>query len=220
MADLGWYTDPAGRHELRFFDGIRWTNHVADAGTPSIDPVPRAPDAVVPVRVVDDRRTSTLTERWNRRKGWWATGAIAAVIGLAAATSGDDEGETRVETDAVTTVSVAPASVSSTTVAVVVSEAPTVPPPTVAPTSLAPTTAPSTTRSTTKAPPATFAAVPTAAPEPASDCHPSYRPCVPFAVDVDCAGGSGNGPEYTGRVEIIGPDEYDLDRDHDGIGCE
>ncbi len=52
-------------------------------------------------------------------------------------------------------------------------------------------------------------------------CHPSYDPCVPIASDVDCAGGSGNGPEYVrGPVRVIGPDVYGLDRDGDGIGCE
>jgi hypothetical protein len=25
---------------------------------------------------------------------------------------------------------------------------------------------------------------------------------------------------YTGTVRVIGPDEYDLDRDSDGVGCE
>jgi hypothetical protein len=53
------------------------------------------------------------------------------------------------------------------------------------------------------------------------ECHPSYDPCVPIASDVDCAGGSGNGPEYVeGPVYVVGPDEYGLDRDGDGIGCE
>jgi resuscitation-promoting factor RpfB len=54
-------------------------------------------------------------------------------------------------------------------------------------------------------------------------CHPSYEgACVPIASDVDCAGGSGNGPEYVdGPVYLIGPDEYGLDgNDNDGIGCE
>jgi len=56
----------------------------------------------------------------------------------------------------------------------------------------------------------------------AQECHPSYRRvCVPIASDVDCAGGSGNGPEYvSGPVEVVGPDEYGLDRDGDGIGCD
>lgn len=53
-----------------------------------------------------------------------------------------------------------------------------------------------------------------------SDCHASYTPCLPIVSDVDCEGGSGNGPVYTGRVQVIGPDEYGLDRDGDGIGCE
>jgi hypothetical protein len=79
------------------------------------------------------------------------------------------------------------------------------------------TTAPTT--STTAAPPTT-APPTTAAPSAAPDCHPSYDPCVPIASDVDCQGGSGDGPVYTGRVNVIGPDEYDLDRDGDGVGCE
>jgi hypothetical protein len=52
------------------------------------------------------------------------------------------------------------------------------------------------------------------------DCHPSYDPCVPFASDVDCQGGSGDGPVYTGTVRVIGFDEYGLDNDGDGVGCE
>jgi hypothetical protein len=61
-----------------------------------------------------------------------------------------------------------------------------------------------------------------AAPDPAGDqCHPSYSPCVPIASDVDCAGGSGDGPAYVvGPVDVLGPDDYRLDADHDGVGCE
>ena len=44
---------------------------------------------------------------------------------------------------------------------------------------------------------------------------------MPIASDVDCAGGSGNGPAYvSGPVTVIGSDIYDLDADNDGIGCE
>ncbi|KDA04748.1 hypothetical protein DC31_05570 [Microbacterium sp. CH12i] len=55
-----------------------------------------------------------------------------------------------------------------------------------------------------------------------SGCHPSYTgACVPFASDVDCEGGGGNGPGYvTGPVQVIGHDEYQLDRDGDGIACD
>jgi hypothetical protein len=53
-------------------------------------------------------------------------------------------------------------------------------------------------------------------------CDPNYSgACVPIASDVDCAGGSGNGPAYVrGPVRVIGDDIYDLDRDGDGIGCD
>lgn len=44
---------------------------------------------------------------------------------------------------------------------------------------------------------------------------------MPIARDVDCAGGNGNGPEYvSGPVYVVGPDEYELDRDRDGVACE
>jgi hypothetical protein len=55
-----------------------------------------------------------------------------------------------------------------------------------------------------------------------SGCDPNYSgACVPIASDVDCAGGSGNGPAYVrGPVRVIGSDIYDLDRDGDGIACD
>lgn len=56
--------------------------------------------------------------------------------------------------------------------------------------------------------------------EPPAKCTPGYSPCLPPAYDYDCRGGSGNGPAYTGRVYVTGPDIYGLDRDGDGIGCE
>jgi hypothetical protein len=63
---------------------------------------------------------------------------------------------------------------------------------------------------------------PTSPLPPPPSCHPSYQgACLdPNASDYDCAGGSGNGPKYTGRVAVVGPDVFDLDRDGDGIGCE
>jgi len=33
----GWRDDPFGRHELRFYDGTRWTPYVRDAGADSMD---------------------------------------------------------------------------------------------------------------------------------------------------------------------------------------
>ena len=57
--------------------------------------------------------------------------------------------------------------------------------------------------------------------ELASECDPNYSGCLdPSASDYDCEGGSGNGPLYTGTVEVLGVDHYGLDADGDGIGCE
>jgi uncharacterized protein YxjI len=51
----GWYADPLGRHEVRYYDGQQWTEHVSSHGRTSIDPpvgtshvptVQRAPEKV------------------------------------------------------------------------------------------------------------------------------------------------------------------------------
>jgi type II secretory pathway pseudopilin PulG len=61
-----------------------------------------------------------------------------------------------------------------------------------------------------------------AAPAAPAGCDTNYSgACVPIASDVDCAGGSGNGPAYvSGPVRVVGSDIYGLDRDGDGVGCE
>lgn len=76
-----------------------------------------------------------------------------------------------------------------------------------------------------KAPPPPPSTAPPAPPPtaPPQNCHPSYRgECLKVGIgDYDCAGGSGNGPNYVqGTVRVVGPDEFDLDRDGDGLGCE
>jgi len=55
-----------------------------------------------------------------------------------------------------------------------------------------------------------------------SGCDSNYADaCVPIDSDVDCAGGSGNGPSYfSGVARVVGVDVYDLDRDKDGYACE
>ena len=34
-----WYPDPLGRHELRYWDGTQWTEHVSSHGRQSVDPL-------------------------------------------------------------------------------------------------------------------------------------------------------------------------------------
>ena len=36
-AAAGWFADPGRRHELRYWDGQRWTEHVSDRGTQGVD---------------------------------------------------------------------------------------------------------------------------------------------------------------------------------------
>ncbi|MCG5442432.1 G5 domain-containing protein [Micromonospora sp. NIE79] len=72
----------------------------------------------------------------------------------------------------------------------------------------------------TKQPVTQVVAVGTKKPQ-TSKCDPNYSGCVPIASDVDCAGGSGNGPAYvSGPIRVIGDDIYALDRDGDGIACD
>jgi type IV secretory pathway VirB2 component (pilin) len=41
----GWYPDPSGRHEYRFFTGHDWTADVVDNGAHSTEPLPAPPSA-------------------------------------------------------------------------------------------------------------------------------------------------------------------------------
>jgi hypothetical protein len=67
----------------------------------------------------------------------------------------------------------------------------------------------------------TVTAKPAPRAQAASNCTPGYSPCLPPADDYDCAGGSGNGPEYAdGPIAVTGSDPYGLDADGDGVACE
>lgn len=59
-------------------------------------------------------------------------------------------------------------------------------------------------------------------PVQSKNCDPNYRgACLdPNSPDYDCAGGSGDGPDYTGPVEVVGVDHFGLDSDGDGFACE
>ncbi len=53
----GWYPDPRGRHEYRYWDGTVWTDHVADQGQASTDPV----DVVGPKASADSPAEATAS---------------------------------------------------------------------------------------------------------------------------------------------------------------
>lgn len=55
-----WYPDPLGRHEHRYWDGARWTDHVASAGRTAVDPI-------------DSPRSAVVDEGWEPDGGAWGT---------------------------------------------------------------------------------------------------------------------------------------------------
>jgi Protein of unknown function (DUF2510)/Domain of unknown function (DUF4190) len=55
MSSPGWYPDPAGRYEWRWFDGAHWTPKVASGGQSSVDMLSSSPahvGVVVPAPAV------------------------------------------------------------------------------------------------------------------------------------------------------------------------
>lgn len=158
--------------------------------------------------------------RWNRRTQWIATGALAVLLVAAAVSDGEPEGSEQVSTQAVATTLRTTTTERRITTTTAPPTTTTTRPPTTT-TTRPPTT---TTAATTTAPPTTAPPPPpptvVAAPLTSSSCDPNYSGCVPIASDVDCEGGKGNGPAYTGRVEVLGSDIYGLDGDGDGIGCD
>jgi hypothetical protein len=170
---------------------------VAETAVPTFVTIPAAP--MPPVS----------PQRTGRRAGWIAAGVVGAIAFFGIIGSNmDDPSTTSSPSDYVaeeTTTHEPPPTTATTTTSAPKPAAP-------KPKPVAP--APRTTNP--KPPPA-----PPVQPKPASTCDPNYTGCVPIASDVDCAGGSGNGPAYAaGPVDVIGTDVYDLDRDGDGVACE
>ncbi len=65
-----WHPDPMGRHQLRYWDGVKWTEHVSDNGATAIDHL----DGAQPVT------TSTTTEQVHTQvhgDGWRGAGISA-----------------------------------------------------------------------------------------------------------------------------------------------
>lgn len=110
---------------------------------------------------------------------------------------------------------------TTTTTSVPTTAAPTI---TTAPTTTRPrpTTTRRATTTTRRATPTTRKATATTK-APSSNCDPAYPDvCLHDGIgDYDCAGGSGNGPNYVkGPIRVLRPDPFGLDSDHDGVGCE
>jgi hypothetical protein len=60
----GWFTDPFGRHHHRYWDGVRWTEHIASGGVQGVDaPVPSPPPLLPVPAVIEDTRVVSAVER-------------------------------------------------------------------------------------------------------------------------------------------------------------
>jgi hypothetical protein len=170
-----------------------------------------------------------------RHKPAWIAGGVVGVI-LIASIAGQEK--TAPSADSPITRATATATVPSTTTSTTTSttassstaavpsssvESPVAPvaPPPPATKAAAPPKTTSSPKPPTSAPKPPPPPKPVTTAPPQGNCDANYSGCVPVAEDVDCAGGSGNGPAYVrGPIRVIGNDIYGLDNDHDGIACE
>ena len=66
IVPAGWYTDPVGRHEYRYWDGTDWKPEVSDGGVTAVDPLgPAPPPLLRPAGLVaGSSTTSSVAFRW------------------------------------------------------------------------------------------------------------------------------------------------------------
>jgi outer membrane biosynthesis protein TonB len=150
--------------------------------------------------------------------------ALILALGVAACTEEEEEGATGPTATAARTATQAATKTPQETPTPAGTKTPqataTPLPPTPTPLPPTPTPPPAT---PTSPPPTPTLPPPTPTQAPSVNCHPSYPDvCIPIgSADYDCAGGSGNGPNYiSGPIRVLPPDPYDLDRDGNGWGCE
>jgi len=173
--------------------------------------LPRSGEALVPVGapVLPQPQRKPI---W-KRPGWITAAAVVFVLFIASLANNDEEPSSP---DA--------ASDRTTTARAVPTTTTTPPPTTTTTTTVAPAPPPvvvDPVETVTEEPPPPPPPAPEPEPAPAPSCDPNYSGCVPVASDVDCAGGSGNGPAYVdGPIRVTGSDIYDLDRDGDGTACD
>lgn len=181
-------------------------------GLPVAAPTTRFPAVATPPPVAAAKQGGFLAAH----KPFWIAAAVIFVVFVVAlaGNSGDDEPSTPLADTSTTTTTIEPLPTTTTTTTTTITTTPPPPPPIVEVPVVTPEPAP--------APPPVVVPEPVREPEPAPPgCDPNYTGCVPIAPDVDCAGGSGNGPAYVeGPVQVVGSDIYGLDRDGDGTACD
>lgn len=82
-----WYPDPGQRHELRYWDGDAWTDHVSNNGVTAVDPVQTAPvqntrmDKVDGFMAVGNEADPTKIQQQLHKSGARGAGIQGAVGG-------------------------------------------------------------------------------------------------------------------------------------------
>lgn len=194
--------------------------------------LPRDPAAIQIPPAIEIPATQAARPAHRKREGLfashkaaWITGGAVGILLIALINAPEDSPSSTSGPvlPVTTTTSSTTTSTTTTTTSSTTSEIP-APPPVVEPpkANTPPATTPKRNPVTTtpKTTPPPKPPPPPPAP-PQSKCDPNYTGCVPVASDVDCAGGSGNGPAYvSGPIRVIGKDIYGLDNDKDGIACE
>ena len=235
MTIAGWYDDPTGRSQVRYFDGTAWTDNVATNGRAILDPitVPTTAAGALsgPVAVADPTTTvppaAPAKRRWTRKRiGILAGAGIVAIAAIAAANTPTPVPTTNpastlaVTTITLTTTSVTTSATSATTSAPTTTPPPTAPPPTTLP-------PPAVTQATTIAPavPTPDAAPPTVGPADATSAAVAPQPVVStpkttalstYYANCAAARTAGATPLHRGDPGY----RSGLDRDGDGVACE
>lgn len=78
--DAGWYPDPYRRHQLRYWDGSAWTEHVGDDGNQGTDPLDSM-DKIDSALVVDEADDAARIRDQVTGEGWGRAGVEAAGSG-------------------------------------------------------------------------------------------------------------------------------------------
>jgi hypothetical protein len=75
IVPAGWYTDPVGRHEYRYWDGTDWKPEVSDGGVAAVDPLGPAPPPL-PQRTIEPAVVATSRPPVSaaRLDGRWTVG--------------------------------------------------------------------------------------------------------------------------------------------------
>lgn len=73
MNEAGWQPDPTGRHEVRYFDGTRWSDHVGDGGQQATDTFEST--VIRDTAAPDQSPLNARSPRWP-----WIVAVVAALI--------------------------------------------------------------------------------------------------------------------------------------------